>query len=930
MDRIRLLAGLIAAVFGVGLCFYTDVQAVETERAGLIGIQYGSEDFEDAEQLVRLMSLEQRWGREDGFGKQWAGRWQGFIIAAATADVKFTLETDQDAKIEIDDKLVLRSKGASKTGSMDMVKGRKYPIVLTYIKEGAQYDCYLKVQWSWPGQEARPITSENLVYQVQAEDKLNKILVGAEDETVETVGSDEAGETDRSEQIGLAPGVVLPDSDVVGLWLFDEPDYPHTTLTDASEYAKADLRLMDGGHLVSGRFGNALQVAGPDYAVCYAGFAGKVPEEELRERDGTPSGLWGPTEGPGALLDGLAGKTWTIEFWLNLSSISGSATIIDMGQAYEPGLSLAFDGKAFELANHYAGIKAVCPIKLSTGKWHHLAFTGDGARVSCYLDGVRQAVATVSSIPVQSIPDLQKPKSREHEDRGFKNMSYEQRRLNRFNFAIGTDRHAGNPIKGMVDEMRISRVVQYKGDFKPMSFSSNYGTKARQPTVANGPALLFDPGPISIPLDFGARKYVFIDDAIIETKSGVEITMNRPYAKEMIIKDFEIKKSAWRPSVFDVDGTVFMAIPEGYSSERGYTFLAVSSDGLHFTMKGRIIPETPYYGAFFKDLNPNVPPAEKYKVNAFVANRGMYFYSSGDGINWHRNETIQLPLRSGGGGECFWDDQRGRYVSYIKRDKSFNDSECARVRGRVAIGFWTNELTKAWPFHLLQTPYFEGYPFPSVTCEGPISFDVTEAGEVYRTRAIKYPWAPDVYLAFIWRYPGNDGPRHIDLGVSRNGEDWSFFGTNWYIPPGSGEEELTLYGLIRRGNEIWQYVDEGGAHGGDAERKYYRYKQRLDGFVSLDAGDVIGTATTLPLKFRGSRLALNVKTTGWVKVAITDEKGRAIPGFSLADCNPIKGDFIDKTVTWKSGKELKVLEGKAIRLKFQMQKAKLYAFEFKN
>jgi len=730
--------------------------------------------------------------------------------------------------------------------------------------------------------------------------------------------------------VGAVKGVVLPSGDVAGLWLFDEHDYPHTTLTDASEYAKADLCLMDGGTMVAGKFGNALKVTASDYALCYAGFAGKVSEEELRERDGTPSALWGPTEGPEAIFSALAANTWTIELWLNLSSVAGEISIIDMGQAYEPGLSLKLNGRVFELANHYAGVKAVCPTKVSADRWRHLAFTCDGAKVRCYLDGIGLAPATVSSIPVQPIPDLQKPQDREHGQRGFKSMTAEQRRQNRFNLAIGSDRHAGHAMKGMVDEMRISRIVQYRRNFKPQSFSGNYGPGAPEPAVPNGPALLFNPKPVSAPLNFGARKYVFIDDAIVDKKANLRITMNRPFDKQPIVTDFRIRKSSWRPSVFDVDGEVFMAMPEGYSSEKGLTFLATSKDGLHFAMKGTIIPETPMYGAFFKDLNPNIPRAQKYKLNSFVANRGMYFYASGDGINWRRNETIQLPLRSGGEGECFWDDQRGRYASYIKRDSSFDDPECADASGRVAVGFWTNEIGKPWPFNHLVTPYFEGYPFPSVTCEGPVSFDVTEAKEVYRTRAIKYPWAPDVYLAFIWRYPGNDGPRHIDLGISRNGEDWAFFGTNWYIPPGSGDEELSLYGLIRHGDEIWQYVDEGGAHGGDADRIYYRYTQRLDGFVSLDAGAARGEATTLPLLFEGGKLILNIKAIGGAKVAITDQNGKEIDGFGFDDCDHIKGDFIEKTVTWKGKTSVKALQGKTVRLKFQMQNAKLYAFEFKN
>ena len=93
------------------------------------------------------------------------------------------------------------------------------------------------------------------------------------------------------------------DDNTVGLWLFDESYYPQTTLTDAGPY-RHDLILMKG-RMDSGKFGGALKIKG-GHAVTYAGFAGKLPEEEIREKDGYPSGLWGPTEGPGKLLDGLA------------------------------------------------------------------------------------------------------------------------------------------------------------------------------------------------------------------------------------------------------------------------------------------------------------------------------------------------------------------------------------------------------------------------------------------------------------------------------------------------------------------------------------------------------------------------------------------------------------------------------------------------
>jgi len=119
MNKKTLLAVICSIVAAVVTSFSADACAEAANRPGLIGIQYGSEDFSDAEDLVYLSSLDQTWGKDDGFGKQWAGRWQGYIIAPATGDVKFTVESDQDARIEIAGKVVLNSKhGLTKARTM--------------------------------------------------------------------------------------------------------------------------------------------------------------------------------------------------------------------------------------------------------------------------------------------------------------------------------------------------------------------------------------------------------------------------------------------------------------------------------------------------------------------------------------------------------------------------------------------------------------------------------------------------------------------------------------------------------------------------------------------------------------------------------------------------------------------------------------------
>ena len=122
--------------------------------------------------------------------------------------------------------------------------------------------------------------------------------------------------------------------------------------------------------------------------------------------------------------------------------------------------------------------------------------------------------------------------------------------------------------------------------------------------------------------------------------------------------------------------------------------------------------------------------------------------------------------------------------------------------------------------------------------------------------------------------------------------------------------------------------NEGAAHGGSGPRTWSRYQQRLDGFVSLDAGDAIGTATTLPLRFDGDRLVLNLAANGWARIALTDHTGQELPGFGHSNCDPIRTDAVRHIVTWNGSSDLSEFAGKVIRVKFQLQNTKLFAMQF--
>jgi hypothetical protein len=189
-------------------------------------------------------------------------------------------------------------------------------------------------------------------------------------------------------------------------------------------------------------------------------------------------------------------------------------------------------------------------------------------------------------------------------------------------------------------------------------------------------------------------------------------------------------------------------------------------------------------------------------------------------------------------------------------------------------------------------------------------------------------------MAFLWRMDKNN-VRQTDLGVSRDGTNWTTYANiGLYMPNGrdfGGQtivETLAQGGLVRRGDRIWQYAQYvTGAHGSGSKFNV-RLTQRLDGFVSLDAGVEVGKVTTVPFIFEGNKLVLNIKAKGFAKVAITDRDGKMIDGFGLDNCEIIKNDSVCHVVRWKGEPDLNRLAGKVVRLKFEMQSAKLYAFEF--
>ncbi|RYD26726.1 MAG: hypothetical protein EOP86_25520, partial [Verrucomicrobiaceae bacterium] len=73
---------------------------------------------------------------------------------------------------------------------------------------------------------------------------------------------------------------------------------------------------------------------------------------------------------------------------------------------------------------------------------------------------------------------------------------------------------------------------------------------------------------------------------------------------------------------------------------------------------------------------------------------------------------------------------------------------------------------------------------------------------------------------------------------------------------------------------------------------------------------------------------IDTGATGTAFVELRDAEGKSIPGFTLADCEEIGGNFIDQRVYWKGKTDVSSLAGRPVRLYFKLTRAKLYAFQF--
>ena len=192
-----------------------------------------------------------------------------------------------------------------------------------------------------------------------------------------------------------------------------------------------------------------------------------------------------------------------------------------------------------------------------------------------------------------------------------------------------------------------------------------------------------------------------------------------------------------------------------------------------------------------------------------------------------------------------------------------------------------------------------------------------------------------VYLGVVGLFDIKASKQWCELAWSPDSKEWHRIqpGTP-LIPNGDyGDYDwgciFTAIPLIRKdGIDLYYGANDGRFM---AWRNGYLALARLraDGFAGYEliegGANKTGTLSTIPITVAGENLNLSadVAPSGFVKVTVFDTYNGV-----LAEGELISTTVTDAQIAWKDNFKFKKLEGKKIKLKFELRESKLFSFSF--
>ncbi len=442
--------------------------------------------------------------------------------------------------------------------------------------------------------------------------------------------------------------------------------------------------------------------------------------------------------------------------------------------------------------------------------------------------------------------------------------------------------------------------------------------------------------PKLLPLRAGTE--LFVDDANLARKAKVTRTVHAARKLPQPV----LKGDNGAP--VRIYGTVYRN-PENGEFRMWYgRSYATSKDGLHwekpafdlFKVRGKptnIVLPKGGGGVLVDEIEPD--PGKRYK--ALLAEPfkvgGFSGYYSADGIHWTRYGNDRLFEVGSEVGHVMRDPATRKYFAYIRpyASKHFPKNVKEKRLGAVLTSEdfvnWSgmkvvlapDALDDAWvktPEQRTEFYAMSGFAY------GRSYLGVVP---VFRIERIVDKTEPTQS-----RY---DGPMEGQLISSRDGLNWSRLENRAPVLPSGREYDISIMNVAAAplivDDEIWHYYTAiSTTHGAPSPQKQITIalaRWRLDGYVSLDAGEDEGVVETTVIEAHNGGLEINAAAgRGSVLVEVLNPDGTAIPGYVAADCAVISTDAVRHRVRWAGTDRLP--ENQAFRLRFRFSNASLFSY----
>lgn len=334
---------------------------------------------------------------------------------------------------------------------------------------------------------------------------------------------------------------------------------------------------------------------------------------------------------------------------------------------------------------------------------------------------------------------------------------------------------------------------------------------------------------------------------------------------------------------------------------------------------------------YYRDVPERSMPYAMIQMPRTLPQFGVV-YTSPDGIHWRER---------GRTGPC-GDNTNFFYSPFLKRwlysVRTFRENPRSRTRSyREAADFVTGREWQEEDLVLFADTDAHDLPDPAVG----------DPPQMYNVDAVAYE-SLMVGLFAIHRGPHNEvcGERgtpkitDLELGFSRDG------GRNWSRPARGGflnasrEPGTWNYGYLHAsggiclvvGDRLYFYIGAFSGQSPNFGRHMYAGGStglatlRRDGFASMGTLGS-GSMKTKLFEVPADCLYVNASAVrGQLRIAVLDADGSEIPGFGAEHCVPMNVDSTAARILWRDKASLAELRGRPVRLRFEMENARIYAF----